>query len=222
MTRLTVLLEEIQSELAPIEERIRQHPYPAAVGRGEVPRDRLRTFAGEQHHIIRSDLRSFALLLARYGGTPSRQFFLDMVSGENEALAALGSFAGALGMDEGALDAYEPLPGAQAYPSYVARLAIQGSDAEVAGAFLVNLAAWGHNCGLMSAGLREKYGLSQEEVRFFDLFAAPAPEFERSAREVIESGLAAGVQAALIKRAARLLQSYELMYWDALHEASKP
>ncbi len=220
MSHLEVLLEEIRAELAPVEERIRKHPYPEAIGQGRVPREKLRLFAGEQYHIISSDLRSFALLLARFGGTPSASFFLDLVSGEKEALAALGSFAAAVGMDEEALRKYEPLPAAQAYPAYVARLALQASDAEVAGAFLVNLAAWGHNCGLLSAGLRQKYGLSSDQVRFFDLFAAPAPEFERVAAEVMERGLASGVGPALIKRAARLLQSYELMYWDALHEAS--
>ena len=220
MSRLDTLLQDIRAELAPVEERIRSHPYPAAIGQGRVPREKLSIFAGEQYHIISSDLRSFALLLARYGGTASGNFFLDMVSGENEALVALRSFAAALGMDEEALRNYEPLPAAQAYPAYVARLALQGSDAEVAGAFLVNLAAWGHNCGLMSAGLRQKYGLSTEEVRFFDLFAAPAPEFERAASEVIRRGLEAGVALALIRRAAHLLQSYELMYWDALHQAS--
>lgn len=220
MAQVEELIGQIREELRSVEGRIRSHPYPAAIGEGRVPREKLRIFVGEQHHIIGSDLRSLGLLVARYGGTPSGPFFLDMVSGENEALTALQSFADAVGMDEEALRSYEPLPAAQAYPAYVARLALQGSDAEVAGAFLVNLAAWGHNCGLMSAGLREKYGLSQEQVRFFDLFAAPAPEFEQAAREVIARGLEAGVAPALVRRAARLLQGYELMYWDALYEAS--
>src|SRR3990170_5439534 len=116
MSRLETLLQDIRAELAPIEERIRSHPYPAAVGRGEVPREKLRLFAGEQYHIVSSDLRSFALLLARYGGTASGAFFLDMVSGENEALVALRSFAAALGMDEEALRHYQPLPAAPAHP----------------------------------------------------------------------------------------------------------
>ncbi len=214
------LVQEIRAQLREVEAKITGHPYLAALEKGRIAREKLAIFAGEQYYIIGSDLRSISLLVNRYGGQESGPFFLGALQGEAAAREALLAFARALGLGEAELRAYEPLPAAQAYPAYVARLALQGSDAEVAGAFLMNLAAWGHNCGLMSAGLRQKYGLSTEEVRFFDLFAAPAPEFERAASEVMARGLEAGVALALIRRAARLLQSYELMYWDALHQAS--
>jgi pyrroloquinoline quinone (PQQ) biosynthesis protein C len=165
-------------------------------------------------------MRSFALLVSRYGDSPSGRFFLDMVQGERAALEALSAFATAVGMTEGELKAYEPTPGAQAYPSYVAWLALHASDAEVAGAFVVNLAAWGANCGRVSAALQSRYGLSREGVEFFELFAAPSPEFERTALDVVEAGLARGVEARLIRRAGRLLQGYELLFWDTVHAAS--
>jgi hypothetical protein len=48
----------------------------------------------------------------------------------------------------------EPIPAAHAYGAYMAWLAMYASDAELAGALLVNFAAWGANCGRMSRALR--------------------------------------------------------------------
>src|SRR5262249_58119671 len=80
--------------------------------------------------------------------------------------------AGAVGLDEASREAYEPTPGALAYSAYMAWLALYGSDAEVAAGFLVNFAAWGANCGRMSAALRSRYNLVTNDTKFFDLFAA--------------------------------------------------
>jgi hypothetical protein len=63
----------------------------------------------------------------------------------------------------------------------MAWLGMFGSAAEVAAAYLVNFPAWGQNCGRLSAILKQRYGLTEADVRFFDGFAAPAPEFERGA-----------------------------------------
>lgn len=221
MGQVETLLREIREQLRPVEARVRDHPYIEALRQGRIERERLRIFAGEQHHIIRSDLRSFALLVSRYGGeTEAREFLSDSLQGEAAALEALGGFAAALGMDEAALDSYEPLPGAHAYAAYVAWLAAYGSVAEVAGAFLVNLEAWGANCGATSEALRERYGFERSQVAFFDMFAAPPEGFEERASGLIARGLERGVEPRAIKRAARLLQGYELMYWDTLYQAS--
>ncbi|MDP3768784.1 MAG: transcriptional regulator, partial [Dehalococcoidia bacterium] len=80
--------------------------------------------------------------------------------------------------------------------------------------------AWGANCGRMSKALRVKYGLGPDGIAFFDLFATPAPEFEESSLRVIQGGLNRGLDPRPMARAARLIQAYELLYWDALHEAS--
>jgi hypothetical protein len=72
----------------------------------------------------------------------------------------------------------------------------------------------------MSAAFKGKYGLSSEAVAFFDLFAAPAPEFEADSLRLIQAGLDRDVDSRGVARAARLIQAYELMYWDTLYEAS--
>lgn len=51
------LFDEMKVEMLPLEDRIRSHPFLSAVESGSVPRERFRLLAGEQYHIIESDLR---------------------------------------------------------------------------------------------------------------------------------------------------------------------
>lgn len=216
MTTAHDLVLEVRRDLSEIEQRLFAHPWVEAAEEGRLTRDDLLSFAGQQERIIRSDLRSVALLVHRYGGTPSGRFFAESLKTEVTALEALGAFGRALGADAQVLQAIGPLAGAQAYTHFVAWLALYGSDAEFAAAFLVNLPAWGRNCGRLARAVRLRYGLADPDVAFFDLFAGEAPEFEQSALAVIQAGLDRGVSPLTIRWAAQLLQQYELMYWDAL------
>ncbi|MGZ5096241.1 MAG: thiaminase II/PqqC family protein, partial [Burkholderiales bacterium] len=201
------------------DQKILGHPYLKELEQGRIQREQLKIFAGQQHHIISSDLRSIALILSRHGTLPSRKFLMNALQGEASALEALHAFTSALRLTGGDLESIEPLPAAHAYCSFVAWLALYCSDAELTGAFLVNLSAWGANCGRMRKALQEKYGMSQSALAFFDLFAN-MPSFEAEALDIIQSALERGVPARLIHRAARMLQSYELMFWDAMADAA--
>ncbi len=212
----TTLIDEISRDLQPVVDRLLTHPYVEALAAGRVPREQLRTIAGEQNAIIESDLKSVAHLIGRFGGTPEMPFFLDVLAGERAASDGLAALARALGISQADLEAYEPLAGAHAYTCYMAWLALYGSAAEVAAAYLVNFPAWGQNCGRLSRVLKERLSFDQAAVRFFDQFAAPAAEFESTTLTIIETGLERGVSPAAIHRAARLLQAYELQYWDTL------
>jgi hypothetical protein len=209
------LVENIRSDLKPLEERISDHPYLKALEEGRVSLDSLKVFAGQQHHIISSDLRSIALLLSREGVRPSRRFLMSVLQGEAAALDALHAFTEALGQNINDLEAFEPLPAAHAYCTFVAWLALYGCDAELAGALFVNFPAWGANCGRMRAALHGKYGVGPPALAFFDLFA-DMPSFEQEAVAIMQDALDRGLPARLIHRAARMLQSYELMFWDAM------
>ncbi len=79
----------------------------------------------------------------------------------------------------------------------------------------LNLAAWGHNCGMMSRGLRGHYGLDSKDTKFLDGFAE-LPPLEDSAAKVIEHDLKRGIEPYVIIRAARMMQAYEKMFWDAM------
>jgi pyrroloquinoline quinone (PQQ) biosynthesis protein C len=222
MVDAKALVEEIQQVLQTVTAQLVRHPYVQALEEGKIGREKLHLFAGEQYTIIQSDLRSVAYLVSRFGGAPSRDFFLGILQGERAAWDTLLAFAHALGLKEAQLREHEPLPGAHAYTCYMAWLALYASDAEVAAAYLVNFPAWGENCGRLSGILRERFGLGEREVAFFDLFANPPATFEANALSVIQQGLDRGTERRLIQRAARLLQAYELMYWDTLYGASSP
>ena len=213
------VMEKARGDLKALDERILHHPYPEAWAQSRLPQDSLRIFAGQQYHIITSDLRSIASLLSRHGLLPSRPWLLAVLQGEVAALDALFTFAKKLSMNESDLKTFEPIPAAHGYCTYVAWLGVYGSDGELAGALLINFAAWGANCGKMSKALQEHYGLAKEEVAFFELFSQ-MPPFEKQVLEVIQGALDRGIEPALIHRAARMLQAYELMFWDAMAEAA--
>jgi hypothetical protein len=204
------LLEELHRELAPAEQAIRIHRYLAAA----PPDDSLRALAGEQYTILHSDRRSFANLAARFPEPPAGDFFIGLAQGEGQALARLLALAASLGVDEGGLAHYEPLPGCQAYPAFVAWLALNGSRADVALALLANLAAWGENCRRLGGLLKGRCDIS-----FFEFFSEPAPGFEELALAVADLGLATGDSPGRAGRSARLLQAYELLFWDTLADA---
>jgi pyrroloquinoline quinone (PQQ) biosynthesis protein C len=215
------LLDDARKAIASTEERIRRHPYLEALEARGVEKVKLGLFAGQQCHIIESDLRSVALIFSRAESQVARDFLGGMLQGERAALESLGHFGKAVGLSPVQLHAAEPLPGAFAYSAYVTWLAAYGTAAEFVGAFLVNLTAWGQNCGRISRALQAGYGLSGQDVAFFDLFAGAPPGFEEQGLAVVEEGLGHGADPLRIRRAARLLQGYELLYWDTMWEASK-
>ena len=222
MVDAKALLNEIRQDLQTVNEHLLRHSYLQALEEGKIGREKLHLFAGEQYNIIASDLRSAAYLVSRFGSAPSRDFFLGILQGERAAWDALLNFAHALGLSETQLREHEPLSGAHAYTCYMAWLALYASDAEIAAAYLVNFPAWGENCGRLSRILKERFALGDKEVAFFDLFASPPATFEANALSIIQQGLDRGTEPRLIQRAARLLQAYELMYWDTLYKTSSP
>jgi thiaminase len=212
------LVAQTQRDLVETAEAIRSHRFLECLRTGDVPDERLRALAGEQYAIVSSDRRSFAQLAVRFPSGLAGGFFLGMAEGEGTALDKLRGLADWLGMTDDELRAHEPHPGAQAYPAFVAWLALNGSRADVVLAFLANLAAWGENCGTVAAALREAYRAGNDTVAFFDFFASPPEDFQPRALEVLNEGLAAGDSPVLAGRATRLLQAYELSFWDALAE----
>ena len=214
------LVESVRKELQAVNAKILTHPYLQALQAGRIKRERLRIFAVQQSHIIGSDLRSVALMVARASSEESRRFFLDLLEGERAALKALGLFRAAVVAVPGPPVSDEPLPGAFAYCAFVAWLSLYASEAEFAGALLINLPVWGANCGRMADALRSTYGFSEAEIAFFTMFATTPPGFEDRAAAVVAEGLERNVATTMIRQAASLLQGYELLFWDTMAQAS--
>ncbi|MER6090430.1 transcriptional regulator [Streptomyces bluensis] len=212
------LLDTTTGRLAPDPGTNRLLPL---IARGAAGRDTLAALALEQRHVIAADRRSFRHLAERSAAEEpaSVPFFELLAEGEELAAQRLGAFAGACGVEEARAAAYEPLPGCQAYPSYVAWLALDGEPADVVLALSANFSAWGGYCATIADALRRHYGFSDEACGFFDFFAEPAPELDQRAREAVQAGLDEGrIDEHLVHRYGRLLQSYETMFWHTLWE----
>ncbi len=213
------IVRELRNQLAPIEDQIRNVPFLTALEAGEVSIAQLQAFACEEFNIVNSDLRSNALLVSRLGASPGGTFFKGILDGESMALQFIIDFGAALGLSESNLNRCEPRADGQAFPAYVSSLAAFSNQADVAAAFLLNFPIFGENTGRMADALQAPpYNLSADDVAFFTFFATPVPSFEEQAIAVLAEGLRSGAKPSLIKRSARLLQAYELLFWATAGE----
>jgi TENA/THI-4/PQQC family len=212
------LVLQIRSDLAAVEDEIRNAPFLSAVEAGTVSVEQIAAVAAEEYSIIRSDLRSFAHMAERWDTPHGSHFFGDLAEGEALALPLLLDFGTRVGLDEQALAAYEPRPKGQTFPSRVAWIAANADRASAAASFLVNFGVFGENMARMRAALISVYGFAPEDIEFFTFFAEPIPGFEEDALEVIAAGLLEGACPRDVRRSARLLQAYELDFWQAAAE----
>lgn len=213
MTRTaSQVLDEARQALAPDADANRLVPRIAA---GTAPVGTLAALAGEQNLIIDSDWRSFLLLAAAARAPAVRGFYTTLAQGEGLAAEQLRRYAAGCGLDAASLAAYQPQPGCQAYPAYLAWLATNAEPVEVAIAVAANFAAWGRYCATVATALRARYGFGDEACGFFDFFATPAPDLEDAAVAAVDADLST-VDSERAHRYGRLLQGYELMFWNTL------
>ncbi|PWI40983.1 transcriptional regulator [Streptomyces sp. ICBB 8177] len=194
---------------------------PRVVG-GTAPVEALAVFAMEQRHVIDSDRRAFLRLAERSAGRPATaRFFASLAAGETLAAERLTALIEALGLDDETVRDHQPHPGCQAYPAYVAWLALNAEPVDAVVALSANFAAWGRCCAAVGRALRTSYGFSDTACGFFDFFAEPAPALEAQALEAVQEGLdGAGLNTGEADRYARLAQAYELMFWNTLADLS--
>jgi thiaminase len=129
MSNAQRLVEEIRRALGPTEQEIRHHPYLAALEAGRVRREELPRFAGEQYHIIRSDLRSVALLVNRFGTTPSGPFFQAVLAERRRRWRRSQPSRPLWGWTTQGSRRTNRRPAPHAYTAFMAWLALYGSGA---------------------------------------------------------------------------------------------
>ncbi|MFE9774494.1 transcriptional regulator [Streptomyces sp. NPDC005931] len=213
------LLQAATGELAPDPGA---NPLVPLIARGEAPRGTLAALALEQRWVIPADRHAFLLLADRSTAEPrAAAFFTALAEGEALAAQRLDAFAEQCGVDAKRADAYDPLPGCQAYPAYVAWLALNAEPADAVLALTANFSAWGGYCATIARALRTRYAFPDEACAFFDFFAAPAPDLDRTATEAIRAALDTGrLNETRAHRYGRLLQSYEAMFWTTLAQSA--
>jgi hypothetical protein len=207
------LLAGVRDALAPDDDHNRLVP---AIAAGRAPLPVIGALAAEELFVVPSDRRSFLILAANATEPATAEFFADLGKGENIVLGLLPAMADAAGLDENARRDYRPRAGCQAYPAYLAWLALNADPAAVVLAVTANFAAWGSYCATLAEALRKEYGFSDEACGFVDFFATPVPELEELAVTAIQQALDAGRPVDQGREYGRLLQDYELMFWNTL------
>ncbi|MFJ7244743.1 transcriptional regulator [Kitasatospora sp. NPDC098652] len=187
-----------------------------ALADGTAPLSAVAELAAQQQRIITSDRRSLLLLATRCADRPLGAWLVTLAEGESAALRTLPALAAACGLDRRAVDARVPLPGCQAYPSYLAWLALNAPPPAAATALVANFAAWGGYCATIAAALRRHHGFSDEACAFFDFFAQPAPELEQQAADALGPDPLDDRTLAAAREYGLLLQAYEHLFWDTL------
>eukprot|EP00980_Cylindrotheca_fusiformis_P028213 scaffold22586_cov138-Cylindrotheca_fusiformis.AAC.33 len=226
------------------EDKLRSHPYLQAAENGKLSLSQRQAFAREQYFVQLSDAKSFATLAGHKDFSPASltgvsvpsplqpesspvDLFQFLLGGEIYASSLLLDYARELGMDEDALrkppSSYRLSAKSQAYPSYWARLALSGQRAAAAAACAVNFPAWGQMCQLLLQALRDgdeykEYSSDDDPgLAFIKFFAAPIEDLDKMAAAIIEEET---VPYEELIEPVRLLQQYEIMFWDGVFEAT--
>ncbi len=224
------------------------HPYLIAAKEGRLTLAQRRAFVGEQYSIQYSDACSFSRLAGHKDFRPSSlstaivpeplrrnsetkdnapDLFQFLLGGEVYASKLLLDHAKSVGFEGGeeGLQGFPVTARGQAYPSYWARLALAGKRGAGAAACAVNFPAWGKMCSELSESLqsRPEYGyaaMGKEEassaLAFIDFFGTPIENLDEMAARVM---MEEKVSYADVVTAVRLLQEYEILFWDSLYEA---
>jgi thiaminase len=214
-------IEDIQIDLTNIINTIHDHPYLDALEKKQIAKYKLEIFICEQYKIIANDKRNFAFMISKTSNDISSKLFTDCLNTEINALENLMIFAEESNIDKRKMESYEPLSGCQAYTNYLTKLAVYGSDTEVLAALLIDLPAWGYNCGKMSSILQKNYGFDSNSCVFLDNFASPLPkEFINESKELILSSIVFPYSEKTIRTATMLILDYELLFWDTIYKHS--
>ncbi|WP_067804660.1 transcriptional regulator [Nocardia beijingensis] len=205
------LLYGIQAELAPHDDDNRMVPL---ISVGEAPRAVFAAIAAEEQRITSSDWRSFHAMAARADDPHVRAFLDGLPPGERQALALLDALVAAAGPDQGM---EPPRAGCQAYPAYVAWLALNAEPSAATAGIYANVAAFGRYCRVVADSMRTNYEFDDPACAFFDFFAADNHEYEQRALAAIQAGIDTGrLNPNDAHLYARLFQNYELMFWNTL------
>jgi purine-cytosine permease-like protein len=192
------------------------NPYLELVSAAAVPRGRLRDFAAEQAQARVSDRRSFLYLAARSNDQVGA-LFAEFADVERRALDQLTIFNEALG--HRAESAAGPQrAGCRAYSAFVAWLALNAQPVDAALAVGACRPAWSASLAGIGRALREHRGYRFDEgaCAFFDLMAANDVHTEDQLMRLISTNVDTGQPPVLAAGYARLLASYQAMFWTNL------
>lgn len=207
------LIEKLRRELEALNRRIENHPFLTEAEKGVLPREKLRLFVENQYYIVYHDLRSLAVMVSRVSHTDEAEYLSRLQQGDLAAFQTLIRLGEELKAPLREFSELNISPWAVAYTHYLAWLALYGSVGEQVSALIVNLPVWGRACEKLSSALRKNYGVRSTD--FLDAFANPPGWIEEEGGRILERYMP-GIEARA-RLVSRMIQSYELGFWDSLH-----
>lgn len=213
------ILASLRKEPFSIEtdEKLANHRIVQVAKSGTLPLKVVETLLCEQYHIIGADTRSMEHLVSRFQSNDViREYFQYFYEGEKIAHGKLLTMAKAMKLSNSDLESYEPQAKAQGYPSYLCRLAHYGEAPQIAAAIAVNFPPFGQMCLALEDALKKNYNMKEDDVAFLRFFGGG--DLDEGALKVIEASNAK-IEYKDIRRAVRLLQAYEVMFWDSVYES---
>uniref|UniRef100_A0A6U0H951 Thiaminase-2/PQQC domain-containing protein n=1 Tax=Helicotheca tamesis TaxID=374047 RepID=A0A6U0H951_9STRA len=216
--------------------RLENHPYITTAIAGELTLAQRRAFCFEQFAIQKSDAKSFEALAKKKTNESKaeKDLFQFLHEGELYAQGLLVNHAKSVDIDIGddemnspeaiiTHNGYKITAKGQGYPSYWARLALNNQRGAGAAACAVNFPAWGSMCKNFLESLRKNkaYGYSEgsdskKALAFIEFFATPIENLDYMAALVMKEE---GVKYDDLIDVVRLLQEYEISFWDAIYDA---
>ena len=223
-----------------VEEKLQSHPYIKAAEDGTLTIAQRHAFVREQYSILLSMSISLSSLAGHKDFTPSSlkgiivpklipsnegeeeetDLFQFLLAGVEHQAKLLDAHAKSLGVDEETLKAWYPvLSKCETYHTYWSFLALSNKRAAAAAACAVNFPAWGQVCGrLLTAFASEGFGyngMDDDGLAFLNFHATPIDGLDKMAASIIEKE---GASYEDLVEHVRLLQEFELMFWDGVYE----
>jgi thiaminase len=194
------MLHEIREKLKEINERILNHNFIKMADEGKLSETQIREFFNQQWYIVNHDVRSLAIMISRSTSEEELDFFIEAMEGDYNALKSLKDQVGPQVI---------PNPQSVAYTHFLSWLALYANAGEQALALVINLPIWAQNCKRLSEALKKNYGFNNTE--FLDSFASmDFVALDNKAEKIISK------YKGRYEEIARLIQAYELMFWDSL------
>lgn len=134
---MATFTDRLLNSVAPLWERIHQHPFVTGLGDGSLPVDSFKFYMKQDYIYLIDYAKMFALASSKaYDLTTSAKFAGLQESTLNGEMALHRQYAERFGISREELEATEPSFAMLAYTSYMLRVAHQGSLAEVVSAIL--------------------------------------------------------------------------------------
>lgn len=194
------MLHEIREKLKEINERILNHSFIKMAYEGKLTERQIREFFNQQWYIVNHDVRSLAIMVSRSTSEEELDFFVSAMEGDYNALKLL---------KDQVKPPVIPNPQSVAYTHFLSWLALYANAGEQALALVINLPIWAQNCKRLSEALKKNYGFNNTE--FLDSFASmDFTVLDNKAEKIISK------YKGRYEEIAKLIQAYELMFWDSL------